>query len=377
MEVGLKIGPIGVDGRMITALPSSTPITQRSCMSVRYVHSMFSQSPALLCGLKLRLHRSSQLACLSVLGLLTGCSSTTNFDNYLPGFLKTYRIDIQQGNVVTQEMVDQLKVGMTREQVRFVLGTPLLVDPFKANRWEYVYRFQRGTGQVDLRKYVVTFVDDRLATFSGEVSPTENRGQATIVTLGKKPGEIAIEKLQAPANPDALEAPTASPAVPEAAPATPPTTPPTTAPQPVTDAVAPGTPVVAAVVAPVTTAIALTPEIEASLKATIAAWRQAWAARTPKVYFGFYSPQFDTGKLTRAEWEQLRKTRLLQSKVQTKTIRLELGELRSELLAADQAKVVFKQTYQAGKTTEVGVKTLILRLQDGRWLIESEQFLPE
>src|SRR5215475_3026894 len=58
--------------------------------------------------------------------------------------LTPYRMDVQQGNVVTQEMVEKLKPGMTPSQVRFILGTPLVVDAFHKDRWDYVYRFTRG-----------------------------------------------------------------------------------------------------------------------------------------------------------------------------------------------------------------------------------------
>ena len=63
-----------------------------------------------------------------------------------PDFVKPYRIDIRQGNYVTQEMVSQLKPGMSRDQVRFVLGTPLVTDVFHTDRWDYIYRFRPGKG---------------------------------------------------------------------------------------------------------------------------------------------------------------------------------------------------------------------------------------
>ncbi|PIV71723.1 MAG: outer membrane protein assembly factor BamE, partial [Rhodocyclales bacterium CG17_big_fil_post_rev_8_21_14_2_50_68_7] len=65
--------------------------------------------------------------------------------------LSPYRIDVRQGNYITQEMVARLKPGMTRDQVRFVLGTPLVVDLFHAERWDYFYRFQPGSGQAQQR----------------------------------------------------------------------------------------------------------------------------------------------------------------------------------------------------------------------------------
>ena len=86
----------------------------------------------------------------------------------VPG-ITPYRIDIQQGNIVTQEMLDKLELGMSRNQVRFILGTPLIVDPFRANRWDYVYRMSKRGDLVEHRQLKVFFRDDRLERFEGEV----------------------------------------------------------------------------------------------------------------------------------------------------------------------------------------------------------------
>jgi outer membrane protein assembly factor BamE len=80
-----------------------------------------------------------------------------------------YRIDVRQGNYVDQEMVGQLRKGMTREQVRFVLGTPLVVDMFRENRWDYVYRFTEGWGEPQTRTLSLFFVNDRLDSVEGDV----------------------------------------------------------------------------------------------------------------------------------------------------------------------------------------------------------------
>jgi outer membrane protein assembly factor BamE len=89
------------------------------------------------------------------------------------GFLSPYRIDIQQGNFVSQEMVLQLKEGMTHDQVRFVLGTPLLTDIFHADRWDYPFRLQKGNGEVTTSRVTVLFKDNRLVRFEGGDLPTE------------------------------------------------------------------------------------------------------------------------------------------------------------------------------------------------------------
>ena len=89
------------------------------------------------------------------------------------GFLRPYRPDIQQGNFISREMVAQLKEGMTRDQVRFVLGTPLLTDVFHNQRWDYPFRMAKGNGEMTTSRLTLTFVDDKLARIEGGDLPTE------------------------------------------------------------------------------------------------------------------------------------------------------------------------------------------------------------
>jgi outer membrane protein assembly factor BamE len=88
----------------------------------------------------------------------------------LPG-LRPYRMDIQQGNVVTQEMVAKLKPGMTRQQVRFVMGTPPIADAFHQDRWDYVYYLNRGGQLVEHRRLILLFQGDTLKRIEGDVVP--------------------------------------------------------------------------------------------------------------------------------------------------------------------------------------------------------------
>ncbi len=105
---------------------------------------------------------------ISVISLTSGCGSL--------GFPGVYRIDIEQGNVVTQEMVDQLKPGMTRRQVRFILGTPLVEDSFNQARWDYVYLLRNGNTTKTNKRLSVFFADDELSHFSGNFVPAEAEG---------------------------------------------------------------------------------------------------------------------------------------------------------------------------------------------------------
>jgi outer membrane protein assembly factor BamE len=85
-------------------------------------------------------------------------------------FLTPYRMEIQQGNYVTQEMVGQLKPGLTRDQVRFVMGTPLVSDIFHEERWDYVFVRQRANSQeVERRRIAVFFEDGKLKRVDGDI----------------------------------------------------------------------------------------------------------------------------------------------------------------------------------------------------------------
>ncbi len=96
---------------------------------------------------------------------LSGCGGWSNpVDS-----LKPHKIDVSQGNVLTQDMLDKLKPGMTRSQVRFILGTPLIVDPFRNNRWDYVFRLERAGKLAESRSVTVIFENDRLLALRGDV----------------------------------------------------------------------------------------------------------------------------------------------------------------------------------------------------------------
>jgi outer membrane protein assembly factor BamE len=109
-------------------------------------------------------------ASLMLTVFLGACSLPDRIAQWAP---TPYRIDVQQGNVITQEMVDQLKPGMTRSQVKFILGTPPLVDPFRTNRWDYVYFYKKDGTITEQRKIAVVFDNDRLLRLEGDVTRKE------------------------------------------------------------------------------------------------------------------------------------------------------------------------------------------------------------
>ncbi|WP_036573290.1 outer membrane protein assembly factor BamE [Nitrosomonas cryotolerans] len=83
-----------------------------------------------------------------------------------------YRIDVQQGNVVTHDMVKKLKPGMTKSQVRFVLGSPLIVDTFRDNRWDYVYLRQEKGELIEQQRLTIFFEEEKLTHIENHLLPS-------------------------------------------------------------------------------------------------------------------------------------------------------------------------------------------------------------
>ena len=105
---------------------------------------------------------------------LISCSSIDRGTSYLP---KIYKIDIQQGNVITSEMLMTLKPGMTKSQVRFILGTPLIQDTFHSERWDYLYIMRVDEILIEQRHVILNFVDEKLKNITGEVIPKKDNAQ--------------------------------------------------------------------------------------------------------------------------------------------------------------------------------------------------------
>lgn len=97
---------------------------------------------------------------MCVLAASAGCS-----------LLGPHRLTVNQGNILEQEQVERLAVGMTREQVQFLLGTPLISDPFHQNRWDYVYSIQNGFDPRVQRRITLEFSGEFLASIQGDLDP--------------------------------------------------------------------------------------------------------------------------------------------------------------------------------------------------------------
>jgi outer membrane protein assembly factor BamE len=115
--------------------------------------------------------------CLFVLIELSACGSA------LP-VIKPYKLDIQQGNVVTSKMLLQLKPGMTKSQVRYIMGTPLIVDSFHKDRWDYFYQMRQAGKVIEQRRVILDFEKDALTRVRGDVVPQGTSGAATGEVIG-------------------------------------------------------------------------------------------------------------------------------------------------------------------------------------------------
>lgn len=134
--------------------------------------------------------------------LLSGCAAST-IENYVP---TVYKVDIQQGNVITQDMVSRLKPGMTKSQVRFVLGSPPITDMFHANRWDYVYTYKKRGTLTEERKLALFFENDLLARVTGDVQPTTIEDKAEEAARPPRAAtEIVIDKFDPNAPPKPVE----------------------------------------------------------------------------------------------------------------------------------------------------------------------------
>lgn len=144
------------------------------------------------------------VALTALLGL-SACTTTTRVDantevsrslaRRVVDFFKPYKPEVQQGNVITHDMVDQIHAGMTRDQVRFMLGTPMLRDVFHEDRWDYPYILTRGTGQMQTRKLVIFFAEGHVSKFESDPMPAEPLAD-TLIFQGRS--EIPELRTKAP-----------------------------------------------------------------------------------------------------------------------------------------------------------------------------------
>jgi len=131
------------------------------------------------------------LGTLAAAALLAGCESLQRTDSFM-GVITPHRIDIVQGNAITAEQAALVRPGLTRLQVREILGTPLIADPFHANRWDYVFVLRRPNTDVQRRSVVVFFDGDRVQSLEAPELPSEREFVASI----SRYKEVKVPKLE-------------------------------------------------------------------------------------------------------------------------------------------------------------------------------------
>jgi outer membrane protein assembly factor BamE len=124
--------------------------------------------------------RTLLISCALAAGtLLSGCESLQRTDSFL-GFITPYRIDIVQGNAITKEQAALIKPGQTKLQVRDILGTPLVADPFHVQRWDYIFTLRRPGAELQRRSVVVLFEGDVVKSLEAPELPSEREFVASI-----------------------------------------------------------------------------------------------------------------------------------------------------------------------------------------------------
>ncbi|MHB1199099.1 MAG: outer membrane protein assembly factor BamE [Polaromonas sp.] len=129
-------------------------------------------------------------SCSSLRSMSDGVSSSISSSSVNPvNWITPYKIDIIQGNFISSEQVAQLRPGMTRDEVKAVLGTPLVASLFHANRWDYVFTLKRQGVEPQSFKYTVFFKGDQLERFEGDAMPSEQEFIARLDSQSK-PGKV-------------------------------------------------------------------------------------------------------------------------------------------------------------------------------------------
>ena len=343
--------------------------------------------------------------------LSASCSST------LPSF-KTYKLDVQQGNVVTSKMMLQLKPGMTKSQVRYVMGTPLLQDSFHPDRWDYLYQMNKDGRVIERRRVILEFGDEGLKTVRGDVIPAGQPGaegaaiasveDVTTATSNKallnedpkkswadrfkfwaddepvkkaapkvsdKPIEKSVAKVAEPVQAaEVVEAPAVE------------------AQQPVVaenvaeQAVAPKIEEVKAIAENLSDSQLAAGDVEPEksyvqntqepvvaddknqLVKRVAAWADAWRKKNIEEYLSFYSNQFKPEGLSKKAWVVQRKQRL---SAKQGDIKLSLDNVVVRI-DGKQSNVEFVQHYSTSGYSDHVVKVLAFEREKTEWMIVKE-----
>ena len=241
--------------------------------------------------------------------LLASCS---DFSMPSGTLLAPYKMDIRQGNYITPEMREKLKLGMPRSQVHYVLGTPMISDAFHGNRWDYVYSLEHHGEIVEKQRLTLYFDGDNLVKIDDgktvEAAPVVAQPVAEQPVIAKQ----AVEPV---------------------------------APKP---------------------AVKVDPEADVLKSAQ--GWAAAWSAKNVRSYLATYAAEFKPDGLSRAAWEKQRLDRIGKPKV----IEVALSDINVSMEDDNHATVSFTQDYRSDNYRDRVEKTLQLVNQSGHWLIAEE-----
>ncbi|RMX05050.1 outer membrane protein assembly factor BamE [Corticibacter populi] len=140
------------------------------------------------------------LAAAVIVALLAGCSSFNRTSHQLVDAITPYQVEVVQGNFVSREQVEALHPGMSREQVRDILGTPLVTSLFHADRWDYVFSMRRKGRDIETKRLTVYFSGFVLECVEGDEMPAETE---FVAQLGSRNAKPRVPKLEA--SPEQLE----------------------------------------------------------------------------------------------------------------------------------------------------------------------------
>lgn len=257
--------------------------------------------------------------------LLASCSNAS-----MP-LLSPYKMDIRQGNYITAEIREKLKIGMSKSQVKYVLGTPMISDPFHADRWDYVYSLEQRGKVVEKQHYKLIFSGDNL------ISIDDGK------TLEAQP-VIAVAPVEATPAPAPIAAVVSAPIE--------------------------ATPVVAPIeVAPVAQPVVAKVDPTAEILGTVQAWATAWSSKNTPDYLAAYVANFKPQGMTHAAWEKQRVERINHPKV----IDVKMSNRRVTVVDDNHATVSFTQDYSSDAYHDQVDKTLSLVKQGEKWLIAEER----
>jgi len=303
-------------------------------------------------------------------GLVAGCSAPK---------IGPHRIDVQQGNALNQENVSRLKPGLNRAQVRFLLGTPLVVDPFRTDRWDYVYLHYKAGKLAEQRRITLFFEGDTLARIEGDLPDSLLKGAIEPPPAGQaETPSRPVPPLPPPAKPLGGAAPASSAAPAETA---------------TVAAARQAERAPARMQAEPSRRMAMDTEVErirpdvmptfpepasapvqgdAAVLKAVEAWAKAWAARDETTYLAAYDETFvPAGGIRRADWEKQR--RLLLGRAASIEVRVESPTV--ERNADGSASVTFNQFYRSDSFRDAVVKRLRLIEREGDWRIVEERVL--